>query len=709
MLYNELKDHFDLGQLISCSVILSLKKNQKRLYKLSKKNKLDKEELDLLYLVIAICKTIYDNTNLLKPKDPLEDDLYDLIIEKLKEHQDEPQGKKNRASESYDFPELAGTLHKCYHIYDKDRKGDDKRPSLEWYINAKWRGLQTKDLFPMELTDKKDGISIAITLAESQSDDFLFGEKATTRGDKEEGVNVTHIFDGVRFNRPDHWKFKSMGLQVEFMVDTKGKEYFEKLQGKTYKTKRSCTTALLAALIHCTDPIMKREYQKCMRLSVLGYASHYIKGDYDPNIRRLLEQCIPKEMLIRVKRKIVLDASNFYAEVQEFINSRLETREELPYDIDGVVVRLLSKKAIKQLGRKNSINVYQVAYKFPETVKKTIVRGLIVEKGQFNYLGLLAEVDEVLLNGTTHHKGQIHSLKKFNELDLRIGDEVLLKYSGDVMPFLYKDKTCQRGDGERIKLPKICSECESDLIEHDSNLRCMNLECPGTIRGKLLTFCERSGVKDVSEKTIEKLMEIEGMDNPYRMLLINEGDLLTIGINTEKTMNLILSEFAKVRAGIKDNELLSCLAIDKLADKTADTILDRFTLKELSTLEFDYLYDEIIKLPKFKEKKTTGIVDGLKENRELLQKLMSIVQITNLDARKEPKTTYDKMILVSGLRGDADLIRHANEKGYGVSESSWKDVEYLVIKDEGYRFKTKGKKAKDKAIPVILKEEFMEM
>ena len=134
-------------------------------------------------------------------------------------------------------------------------------------------------------------------------------------------------------------------------------------------------------------------------------------------------------------------------------NEQIDKRDSLNHSIDGLVLTIVNKDIQKLLGRTNSINKYQIAYKFPEQGSKTIVRDMLITTGNFGYKEILLIVDPVILNGTTQSKAQVHSLNKFNKMKLRIGDEIILKLSGDVIPYGYKDSTCEPGDGKKLKLP----------------------------------------------------------------------------------------------------------------------------------------------------------------------------------------------------------------------------------------------------------------
>jgi len=679
-----LKEVYDNNQLLRCSLIIRDKKHYKFINKFIYEKDLSENEIKLAGLIIEICKTIYDsNSNIAVP---INDFHYDKLLEKYKKYHNEPFGRPT-SSETYDFPKLAGTLDKCYYFDN-------------------WMDKVSKlNIFPIELSDKKDGNSIAVTLV--RHGNKMKVEKATTRGNKEEGVNVTKIFKGYEF---DNMKFDRIGLQFEFMIDKKSKEEFELMKGKTYKTLRSCSSALLTSMQYAKSYEELKELQKFMKLSLLNY-DYEDNSDYESVVLQKITKSIPS--INRLNKDIIYIDSDFtkknalkkvfFNRIEKYINNKLDERDKLDYAIDGIVITLLNHKAVSELGRKNNINKYQIAYKFPETKKMTTVRHLVEKRGKFNYIGLLADVDTVLLNGTEHHLGQIHSLKKFKELDLRVGDEVYLKYSGDVIPFLYKEEGLKIGTGPKLKLPTICNLCGHQLHEMNSMLRCTNEECPGMINGKLTTFCERVGIENISGKRLEKVTELDRVNTPYDLLLITEEELRSIGINTEKTIQLYLREFNKVRKGIYDYQLLSGLSIDKLGRRASKTLLENISLTEMVLLPYAELYAKIISIPGHKEKKATLYTEGIIKNRELLQKLISIIKI------KENKKikVYDKKILVSGIRGDKELENHANKLGYGVSESAWKDVSILVIRDPSFKNKTKGKKAIKKNIPIMTLNEFM--
>lgn len=698
---NKLIKAYDENRLIDASLMIRTKKYQKEIDKFVQiDTKPSNEQLELMGLIISICRTIYERDYI---RIPLTDHSYDKIIEKYgKYKQSYPYGKQVTGT-SYDYPELTGNLHKCYYIYEDD-KGEDDRPSFQWFFDKWSKTLGRSGLYPLMLSDKKDGISITITL-KAINEKYMVVSKATTRGDKEKGMDVTHIFKGIKFIKAVD--IDEFGMQLEFMIDEKSKKKFEKIKGREYKTMRSASVGLLAALQYCKNDELLSRYQSCMRLAMLNYDYDGLKA-YSLGEHEQLNACIPDEYRLDLKTEIIftpVSNGELFDILDSFITKRLEVRDALGYDIDGVVIRLLNPTAVRKLGRKNSTNEFQVAYKFPEMEKKTYVKGLIVDRGNFNYISLLADVEPVILNGTTQPKGQIHSLNKWEDMDLRVGDEVWLKHSGDVIPYMFVKSDRKRGTGPKLKLPTHCDECEEELVIENSMLRCKNPKCPGRILGKLITFIERTGMKSVKESKVKRLMEA-GIDNPYDMIRVNKTLLASVGIDTKKTMDLILGEFDKIKHGaIYEYQLLASVGVDKLGRRASKTLLDAIPMKELLSLNEKELYNKILRVPGHKEAKAEGYSKGIYENRELLKDLLSVITL-----KPDEKTVeYSKQILVSGSRGDAEIIKKANSMGYGVRESGWKDVEILVVKDDSFRHKGKGKDALKKGIPIKTKSEFLKM
>ena len=289
-------------------------------------------------------------------------------------------------------------------------------------------------------------------------------------------------------------------------------------------------------------------------------------------------------------------------------------------------------------------------------------------------------------------------------MNLRIGDEIILKLSGDVIPFGYKDSSCRAGDGKKIKLPKYC-ECGAPLEEEKNKLRCINKKCPFRIIGSLNTFFVELNAKGIGEKTCYQLYNELGISKPSQILSLSINDFKTLkgfkDASAQLCMNTINDIISKPRT---IPSILSALGIDSFRTSTANKLLSIVSITDIINIIDSGNKTELIELLKKSEgidKNAIIIADGLFDKVNELKALLKIMTVKNQDNKK-----YDKTIVISGLRHDEELENIANSNGFAVKDSG-KKFDLLVIKDSTMMNKSKAKYALSKGIPILTRTEFI--
>lgn len=666
------------------------------------------EMLDNISSIIVHAKTIYESD---KYVDPYDDLFYDRMLSKFKKFRPEPFGNNviGVANATYKYDELSGTLDKTHYIYIKDK--EDDRDSLEEFINSIPVGKH--DEISLLVNHKKDGTSVTIDYR--YDDEYYVAESAISRGKKDygEGTDVTPVIPECKFPSKYIKEVlgycpKYIGVQNEFMVSDENKEVLEKYLKQRFSNNRSAAAGLLRRIIF-SNKADRKVFKKCMSLVPVGFSvlDEYKKSSYDKVPWNELYEAVCKTFLygnIEMEYQVIHGTKKeLLIQFEDICKKVLKKRKKLNNSIDGLVLTILDKDIQAKLGRKNNINKWQVAYKFPEEGYKTIVRDVIITTGNFGYKEILLKVDPVILNGTKQFKAQVHSLNKFKKMNLRIGDEIILKLSGDVIPFGYKDDSCKSGNGKKIKLPKYC-ECGAPLEEEKNKLRCTNKSCPYRIIGSLNNFFTALNAKGIGEKTCEQLYDELGVTKPSEILKLTIDDFKTLRGFKEGSaricMNTIKDIISKPRT---IPAILSALGIDSFRTSTANKLLETVDINELISAVEANDKESLISMIKKSEgidKNASIIAEGLVDRLDELKALLKIMTIKNT-------TKYDKTIVVSGLRNDEELEEVANKNGYAVKDNG-KKFDILVIKDSSMMSKSKAKYALSKGIPIMTKSEFIQ-
>lgn len=675
----------------------------------TKKSYVTDKQLDTMEKIITFAKTVYEDERYC---DPFEDIYYDKLLSKFKKFRPEPFGNNNigLANATYKYDTLSGTLNKVHFIYNSEKPLRDTRDSLEDYLYS--LPISHYEELSVLVNHKKDGNSVTANYI-LDGDNYI-AESGISRGKKDygEGTDVSCIFEGLSFDSDKikevlGFKPKAIGVQYELLISNRQKEAFEKFSKKMFVNHRAASSGLLRRILFSSKkdrkilktfmslvPVgfdilpedMKKSYQGTWDKIYTAVCESFIYGDVDMEYK-----------IFHGTRTEILN------HVNDMASKQLKKRHKLNHAIDGLVLTILNPELRSKLGRKNNINKFQIAYKFPEEAYKTIIRDYMITTGNFGYKEILLIVDPVVLNGTTQFKAQVHSLKKFKKMNLRIGDEIILKLNGDVIPYGFKDDTCKAGSGPKIKLPKKC-ECGTKLIEEKSKLRCPNRKCPHRVVGSLVNFFTELNAKGIGEKTCEQLHTELGINSPSDVLKLSTKDFRTLKGFKDASAKLCMDTITDIIKRPRTiPSIMSALGIDSFRTSTANKLLETIDIDTLiKTIELGDKEKlvQIIRKADGIDTNARIIAEGLIANLDELKELLSIMTIKK---KKDIKT--DKVLVVSGFRPDDNFIDKANEAGFAVKDSG-KKMDLLVIKDDTYLNKTKGRFAQSNNINIITLNEF---
>ncbi|NNK14701.1 MAG: NAD-dependent DNA ligase LigA, partial [Desulfofustis sp.] len=187
-------------------------------------------------------------------------------------------------------------------------------------------------------------------------------------------------------------------------------------------------------------------------------------------------------------------------------------RHQLPYEIDGMVVKVDELGLQNRLGVKSRAPRWAIARKFPATQATTTLTGVEFQVGRTGAVTPVALLEPVNLDGATVSRATLHNQGEIDRKDLRVGDAVLVQRAGDVIPEVVKPIVDRRDGNETpIKLPSRCPACDSDLIKPDDEAvtRCPNLQCPAQLLRGLIHYCSKAGldIEGLGKRYVEQLYE----------------------------------------------------------------------------------------------------------------------------------------------------------------------------------------------------------
>lgn len=564
------------------------------------------------------------------------------------------------------------------------------------------------------VTEKKiDGLSIVLRYKSGKL------VEAITRGD---GVIGESVFENVLEikNVPKKINSKLPYLEVRGEVYMSNEAFEivnrrqEALGEKTYQTPRNLASGTLRQL----DSSVVKERNLDIFIFNLEISEGMDFKSHSESLKWLEEQGFP------VSPGYV--ESTTADEVWEAICKIQEERWNLPYGIDGAVVKVDNLEDRKKLGMTSKVPKWAVAYKYPAEQKETIVKDIIVQVGRTGKQSPLAILEPVRLAGTTVTKATLHNQDFINEKDVRIGDTVLVQKAGDIIPEIVESIVSKRPEwAVPYSIPSHCPIC-GEPVQHlvGADLFCVNTNCDARTARGISYFVSKDAmnIDGFGEKAVSKLLEngyisdigdIYALKN-YKDELINSGI-----IGKTKSVSKLLDAIEKS----KDNDLhrlITGFGIKNIGKESAKVLASGFdSIDDIANAT----YEELIALPDFGETMANSVIEYFNSEKyhTIIAKLKD--QGVNFKTKKmtqeelEAEGHSNKLegltFVITGTlptlkRDEAKALVENN--GGKVTGSVSKKTDYLLAGEDAGSKLTKAQdlKAKGEKIQIINESEFLE-
>ncbi|MEM4261115.1 MAG: NAD-dependent DNA ligase LigA, partial [Candidatus Woesearchaeota archaeon] len=401
-------------------------------------------------------------------------------------------------------------------------------------------------------------------------------------------------------------------------------------------------------------------------------------------------------------------------ELYDFIDYWNRERFNLPYQIDGVVIKINSLEQQKRLGFVARSPKWAIAFKYEAENAVTKLLNISLQVGRTGVVTPVAELEPVFLAGTTVKRATLHNYDFIKEKDIRIGDYVIIEKGGEIIPKILQVVLEKRAsDLIPFDFPNLCPcEIKSPLIkfEGEANYYCTHPECPWQIKRRIEHFCSRQAMNIIGgEKTFEQLINLGFLKNIADLysLHLKKDELITLERWGEKSVeNLLVSiEESKKKPF---NKILYGLGIKFIGESTSKLLAEEFnSIDNLSKASKERLLniyeigekmaDSIINY--FHDPKNIEIVDRLKKAG------LKLYNEKNYDQERKP---LEGMIFV--ISGELDSMtrekakEYIEENGGKVSSSVSKHTTYLILgKNPGSKFS----KAKQLGVKIITETELL--
>ncbi|HHX24656.1 MAG: NAD-dependent DNA ligase LigA [Tepidanaerobacteraceae bacterium] len=551
---------------------------------------------------------------------------------------------------------------------------------------------------------KIDGLAISLTYENG----ILV--TAATRGDGTVGEDVTQNVKTIksvplRLDIDQSKVPKLIEIRGEIYLPKKGfiklNEEREDLELPPFANPRNAAAGSIRQL----DPKIAAKRP----LSTFMYGIGYVEGMSFSTHYEVLE--FFKTCGFRVNSHFKL--FNNFEDVIDYCMSWRGKRDLLPYEIDGMVIKVNSLDFQKNLGSTAKNPRWAIAYKFPAEQRVSVIEDIIVSVGRTGTLTPNAVLKPVRIAGSTVSRATLHNEDYIKEKDIRIGDSVLVQKAGDIIPEVVEVlKEKRTGNEKEFKMPRYCPECGSDAIRAagESAYRCTGVACPAQIRRSIIHFASRDA------------MDIRGLGPAVVSLLLSEGlikdvsdiyflkkeDMVDLERMGDKSATNLITAIESSKKQPLDR-LIYALGIPFIGSKASTILAQAFgSMEKLQSAT----YDDLINIPEIGEKMAESIITFFKQqqNKELLSRL----EKAGLSFRaKEEKDGYKPLEnLTFVLTGTLEKYsRHEAQEiierlGGRVTGSVSKKTNYVVSgKDPGSKYE----KAIKLGIKIINEEAFEEM
>ncbi|MEQ9280300.1 MAG: NAD-dependent DNA ligase LigA [Balneola sp.] len=401
------------------------------------------------------------------------------------------------------------------------------------------------------------------------------------------------------------------------------------------------------------------------------------------------------------------------SEVHEVIKEWDELRHTLPYETDGVVIKINQTHLRDQLGSTSKFPRWAIAYKFEAEQATTVINDITLQVGRLGTITPVAELEPVLLAGTTVKRASLHNEDEIHRKDIRIGDTVVVEKAGEIIPQVISVVNPDRKDrSKEFEFPETCPACDAKLIKYEGEVawRCINPECPPQVRIKIEHFAARDAldIEGLGESVVDQLVS--------EKLISNYGDLYDLTIDqviplermAEKSAQNLINGIASSK-NQPFEKVLYALGIRFVGKTVAKDLAEAFkTLENLQSAT----EEELLAVDSIGPRIAESVIEFFSNeiNLKILEKLQSAGLQFEIEEKELASNILDgKKIVLTGTlptlsRNEAKELIEKN--GGKTASSVSKNTDYVLA---GESAGSKLTKAQDLGVEILDEEQFLSM
>ena len=542
---------------------------------------------------------------------------------------------------------------------------------------------------------KIDGLAISINYENGKL------VSAATRGDGTVGEDVTENIKTI-FSIPKV-------LKDERSFEVRGEVYLPRKSFELLNKERENNNEVLFANPRNAAAGSLRQLDSKItakrRLSAFIYS---IVGD---------DSIISQENALNIAEDYALPVNSNYKlckdinEVISYINYWTENKKDLPYDIDGIVIKVNSYSTQEEVGYTQKSPRWATAYKFPEEELATKLLDVELSVGRTGIITPVAILDPIIISGSTVSKASLHNKDIIDELDIHIGDMVVVKKAGEIIPKVVRVVKELRTEGNNKNImPTICPSCKEQtyIKENDPFTRCKNPDCPDQNIRKIIHFASREAlnIEGLGDKVVATLYEQGIISHTIDLFSLDRTRLVSLDRMGEKSVDNLLNAIENAKQSSLD-KVIFALGILNVGKKASKILAEKY----LNLTNFmNATLDELINLDDVGQITADSILDYLSDqnNIKFINDLIGVgmnpqyeIKEVNTDNIFAGKTVVLTGKLVELTRNEAK--EYLEKNGAKVTGSVTSKTDLVIA---GEKAGSKLLKAEQLGIEVINEEQF---
>ena len=561
-------------------------------------------------------------------------------------------------------------------------------------------GLPADKVIDYSVEPKFDGLSIDLIYENGSL------KVASTRGDGYVGENVTQNIRTIRnvplvilHEEPPEY----LDVQGEVLLT---KDEFKKINEERLKKGLPAFANPRNAAAGSVRQLDPKETAKRNLIMIM----YYIR-----EIRGFKREINTQSEALEVLRELGFPTSQYNRlvhgidEAIEYKKELEKIRDELPYELDGVVIKVNDFELQRKLGYTTKSPRWAIAFKFPAEQATTKILDIRVNVGRTGILTPVAILEPVNIGGVVVSRASLHTMDEIEKKDIMIGDTVFVQRAGDVIPEVIKPvKELRDGTQRKFKMPDRCPVCGSRVVKDGAYYRCSNINCPSVLKESIKHFVSRKAmnIEGFGDKLIEQLVDKGLVKDVSDIYKLDKETLMSLDRVGEKLAENLLTAIERSK-GTTFAKFIYALGIRHVGEFVAKLLAERF--KNLENLK-RATKEELLKIDGIGEEIAESVVSFFKEEKNLktIEKLLSYgVHFVDENKEEKSKIAGKSFVFTGTLSKPREYFKELVEKKGGIVRNSVsKNLDYLVV---GENPGSKLRKAEQLGVKIIGEKELMEL